>query len=155
MPSNYLFHLRRSGPTTAAVQQIPAANCAAIPDGFRILKFILHLWKDYRPLGFFASIAAVMGLAALTVALHAGGHLHAWTPATFAFAGLMSFACFAFLAGIVLDSVNRKQREVKRMLYLAVPEGGGALFSGLTRWPTRVSPCPTNFGDGPSSPSTS
>ena len=27
----------------------------------------------------------------------------------------MSFACIAFLAGVVLDSVGRTQREVKRM----------------------------------------
>ena len=117
----------RSRPTDSA------SKLRALPDGIRILKFILHLWKDYRPLSFFGSIAALLGLAALSAALLGGGHLHSWTPATFAFVGLMSFACVAFLAGVVLDSVGRTQREVKRMLYLAVPEGGGALVNGLMR----------------------
>jgi hypothetical protein len=108
-----------------------ASKLRAIPDGLRILKFILHLWKDYRPLSFFGSIASILVLAAVSVALLAGGRLHAWTPATFTFAGLMSFACIAFLAGVVLDSVGRTQREVKRMLYLAVPEGGVTRVSGL------------------------
>jgi len=112
----------RSRPTDSS------SKLRAIPDGLRILKFILHLWKDYRPLSFFGSIASILALAAVVVALLlGGGRLHAWTPETFAFAGLMCFACVAFLAGVVLDSVGRTQREVKRMLYLAIPDGGGAL----------------------------
>jgi hypothetical protein len=91
-----------------------------VPDGARIVKLILLLCKDYRPLQFFGITAMVAAALALTSALLGFGDLHAWTPATFFLAGLTSVALMSVLAGVVLDSLRRSNREVKRMLYLAV-----------------------------------
>ncbi len=87
-----------------------------VRDGFRIARFILLMWKDYRPMRFFGLIAGLAVLAALAFAWGGHGHLHAWTPATFALAGCAAVAGIALLAGLVLDSIGRRQREVKRML---------------------------------------
>jgi hypothetical protein len=91
-----------------------------IPDGLKILKFIAALCKDYKPMRFFGSLALVAGVIALAVSGFAGAHLAASSgtaTVTAIFGGLtMIFA----LAGIVLDSLGRSRREMKRMLYLAV-----------------------------------
>jgi glycosyltransferase involved in cell wall biosynthesis len=94
----------------------------SIPDGFRILKFILLLWKDYRPLGFFSAIATLSELIALAAAWHGRDYLHTWSPSTFEFVGFTAFAGLALLGGIVLNSLSRTQRELKRMIYLAISE---------------------------------
>ena len=93
-----------------------------IPDGFRILKFILMLCKDYKPLRFFGSLSLLCGLLGLASRLLPGASAQVWSvPTGIALAGLM----FLFLlAGIILDSLGRSRREVKRMLYLAVPRVG-------------------------------
>jgi len=93
----------------------------SLPDGLSILKFIFLLWRDYRPFGFFGAIAMLFGLASAIAAILGQGHLHSWTPATFAVVGLALLAALSFLAGVVLDSVGRRQRETKRMMYLAIP----------------------------------
>jgi len=96
------------------------SNLRTIPDGARILKLIFLLCKDYRPLRFFGLTAAVAAALALTAALLGFGNLHAWTNATFFLAGLTSVALMSILAGVLLDSLRRSNREIKRMLYLAV-----------------------------------
>lgn len=94
----------------------------SLPDGFRILKFILLLWKDYRPLGFFSFVALLSEIAALAAAWHGRNYLHTWSPSTFGFVGFTAFASLALLGGIVLNSLSRTQRELKRMLYLAISQ---------------------------------
>jgi glycosyltransferase involved in cell wall biosynthesis len=97
-----------------------ASKLRTIPDGARILKLILLLCKDYRPLRFFGFTAGIAAALALTSGLLGFGNLHAWTPATFFVAGLSAIALMSLLAGVVLDSLRRSSREIKRMLYLAV-----------------------------------
>ena len=97
-----------------------ASKLRTIPDGIKILTFIIKLWKDYRPMRFFGAHAAACGIGAAAVALAADGQLHAWTPAAFAAATLTGFAMLFLLIAIILDSLGRSRREVKRMLYLAV-----------------------------------
>lgn len=87
-----------------------------VRDGLRITRFILLMWKDHRPMKFFGLIACLAAIAAVAFAWSGHGDLHAWTPATFAVAGCAALAGIALLAGLVLDSVGRRQREVKRML---------------------------------------
>jgi hypothetical protein len=92
-----------------------------IPDGLCILKMILLLCKDYRPLRFFGAIGFASGLAAIAVGLMAHGRLHAWTPATFLLAGFCALAVGCAFVAVILDSLRRSQREIKRSLYLATP----------------------------------
>jgi len=97
-----------------------ASKLRTARDGARILKLILLLCKDYRPLRFFGFAASSAALLAVALGLLAHGHLHAWTPATFLVAALSAIALISILAGVILDSLGRNNREIKRMLYLAV-----------------------------------
>ena len=90
-----------------------------VPDGVRILKLILGLCKDYRPIRFFGFTALAAATLAVILGLLDFGYLHAWTPWTFFMVGLAAVAVLSLLAGIVLDSLRRSSREMKRMLYLA------------------------------------
>ena len=92
-----------------------------IPDGLRILRFILLLCKDYRPLRFFGALTALCLLGAL-----AAGPARELLPAWAAIPGLgLALICLAALflvAGVVIDSISRSRREVKRILFLAIPQ---------------------------------
>ena len=92
-----------------------------IPDGIRILRFIVMLLLDYRPLMFFGGLAAGCMLLSLSAAAVAQGNLHAWTPPTFVAATSLALGMVFALAGVVLDSLGRSRKEMKRILYLAVP----------------------------------
>jgi hypothetical protein len=91
-----------------------------LPDGVRILKFIVMLLLDYRPLMFFGGLAAACALLSLSAALVAHGHLHAWTPQTFIAATSLGLGMTFAFAGVILDSLGRSRKEMKRILYLAV-----------------------------------
>jgi len=110
-----------------------ASKLRTIPDGIKILKFIILLCKDYRPMRFFGALAALAATLAVVAAVSAHGHLHAWTPETFAAAGLSTLAVISVLAGVILDSLGRTRREMKRMLYLAVDPEATSTESGVGR----------------------
>jgi glycosyltransferase involved in cell wall biosynthesis len=92
-----------------------------VPDGIRILRFIVMLLLDYRPFMFFGALAAICTLLSLFAALLAHGDLHAWTPQTFVAATSLALGMIFAFAGVILDSLGRSRKEVKRILYLAVP----------------------------------
>jgi len=85
----------------------------SIPDGIKILKFIVLLCKDYRPLMFFGSLAAGWSVLALPSFV-----LDGWTPFGVTFAILAGV--FAFL-GVLLESLGRSRKEMERTQYLAIP----------------------------------
>ena len=94
-----------------------------IPDGLRIARFILRLWKEYEPLRFFGTArprerTARSGLTALSGRRSLAGRL----------AGQLAIACCGLgivlaTAGVILDTVSRSRREIKRIMYLAQPYG--------------------------------
>jgi glycosyltransferase involved in cell wall biosynthesis len=96
-----------------------ASKLRTVPDGARILRLILGLCKDYRPIRFFGLTALAAATVAVILGLLDFGYLHAWTPWTFFMVALGAVAVLSMLAGIVLDSLRRNSREMKRMLYLA------------------------------------
>jgi glycosyltransferase involved in cell wall biosynthesis len=94
-------------------------------DGFRILRTILLLVKEERPLQFFASVAALLALTAvglgwplITTFLATG--LVPRLPTAVLVTGLMVLAFLSFVAGLVLDTVTLSRRELKRLHYLAL-----------------------------------
>lgn len=109
-----------------------ASKLRTIPDGIKILTFILKLWKDYRPLRFFGAHALSCWAGAAIIAATANGQLHAWTPEAFVAAALTVLGMIFLLAGIILDSLGRGRRELKRMLYLGVGRQANELPD---RWP--------------------
>ena len=93
-----------------------------IPDGLRISRFILRLFKEYEPLRFFGCLAFVCGLLAAGLAM--GGRQ--LLPERLA--GQLAIACCGLgvvlaTAGVILDTVSRSRREMKRIMYLAQPYG--------------------------------
>ncbi len=88
-------------------------------DGYLISRFIMSLWKDYRPLRFFGLFSGLLAIAAAIVALAAGGA--SWSPATVAAVGLASISAILFMTGLILDSIGRRQREMKRMICFGLP----------------------------------
>jgi hypothetical protein len=102
-----------------------------IPDGLRILKFIAMLCKDYKPLRFFGSLGLVAALLAVSFSRLAGPQVAPSNPMTIVTAITAGLAMIFVLAGLVLDSLGRSRREMKRMLYLAVsPTANGGSTSG-------------------------
>lgn len=95
-------------------------------DGLQILRAILVLLKEVRPLFFFTSIFLI--LSAISVLLSwplLGTYLETGEvprfPTAILSTGLMLLAFINLTSGIILDSVTRGRRELKRMHYLNVP----------------------------------
>jgi hypothetical protein len=95
-------------------------------DGFRILFMIGKLVKEERPLEFFSLAAAVLVLIALVLIvpivitfLETG--LVPRLPTAVLSMGLMILAFLALAAGLILDTVTRGRREMKRIAYLSHP----------------------------------
>ncbi|MBV9882564.1 MAG: glycosyltransferase [Sphingomonadaceae bacterium] len=98
-------------------------------DGWRILKTILHLYRIERPVLFYGSFALVLALLALLLAvplaltyLHTG--LVPRVPTAILVTGLMILAFLSFFCGLILDTVVRGRREVRRLHYLSFPAVG-------------------------------
>jgi glycosyltransferase involved in cell wall biosynthesis len=95
-------------------------------DGFRIIAMILRLVKEVRPLAFFTVIAALMAAAAIILAIplateYLATGLVPRLPTAILVMGLMLTAFLSLTCGVLLDSVARSRREVKRMHYLSIP----------------------------------
>ena len=110
-------------------------------DGLRVLRTIMVLVKEERPLQFFALISLVLLVAGLGFGtpvvvdfVHTG--LVPRLPTALLATGLALLSFLSLVCGLVLDSVARGRKEFKRLAYLAIP-GVGARDSpaGLRgRW---------------------
>ncbi len=103
-----------------------ASKLRTVSDGLRILRAIVVLVKEERPLQFFASsglLLLVLGVAAgLPVVLEfARTGLVPRLPTAVLATGLVLLSFLSFAVGLILDSVTRGRREMKRLAYLAVP----------------------------------
>jgi len=94
-------------------------------DGARIFATILLLLKEGRPLFFFTTIFLVLTMLSVFLAwpllltyLNTG--LVPRFPTAILVTGLMSVAFISLICGIILDSVTRGRREMKRMIYLNI-----------------------------------
>jgi glycosyltransferase involved in cell wall biosynthesis len=94
-------------------------------DGVRILRTIVLLIKDERPLLFFASCGLVLFVTAIVLAVPIfiefhRTHLVPRFPTAILSTGLALLSFLSLACGLILDSVARGRKEVKRMSYLAV-----------------------------------
>ncbi len=92
-------------------------------DGFRILRTILLLMKEERPFTFFGSIFAILALLSVVLAyplvvtfLETG--LVPRIPTAVLSSGIMLLAFLSLTCGLILDTVTRGRREMKRLRYL-------------------------------------
>ena len=97
-----------------------------ISDGARILRTILMLMKEERPLPFFSSCALVflvLGLdGGIPVVLHyLRTGLVPRLPTAVLASGLVLLSFISLSLGLILDSVTLGRREMKRLMYLMIP----------------------------------
>ena len=95
-------------------------------DGWRILRTIVLLVKEERPLQFFATVAGLLAVVAVALGLpvfadyvHTG--LVPRLPTAVLATGLMLLAALSGTCGLILDSVARGRKEIKRLAYLSIP----------------------------------
>ncbi len=85
-------------------------------DGFRILRFLIVLFRDYRPLRFFVCVALVFGLLGLFFgSMPIYDYVTTGVVRRFPFAilaaSVMVIAFFSFQTGVILESSLRSARE--------------------------------------------
>ena len=95
-------------------------------DGARILRTILGLVRQGRPLAFFTVIGlafALLGIALGIPILVTFAHTHRVPrfPTAVLATGLEILAALSFTAGLVLDTVTRARREHRVLTYLSIP----------------------------------
>lgn len=95
-------------------------------DGWRILRTIITLYRIERPVLFFGLIAAflallALGLAAPLIVTYVRTGLVPRVPTAVLVTGLMILATLSGMCGLILDTVVRGRREVRRLAYLAFP----------------------------------
>jgi hypothetical protein len=100
-----------------------------ISDGFRILRTIMMLVKQERPLQSFALTGGALlaaglgfGLPVVLEFLHTG--LVPRLPTALLATGLVLAASLSFVCGLVLEQVARGRQELKRLAYLSIPAPG-------------------------------
>jgi len=117
----------------ASYRERPAGSKSKLrtwSDGLRILRTILVLVKEGRPLLFFAATGTILLLAALGIGgpvvmefLRTG--LVPKMPSAVLATGLVLLSSLTLVCGMVLDSVERGRKEMKRLAYLAIPRAPG------------------------------
>ena len=95
-------------------------------DGWRVLGTAILLFKEVRPFLFFGIISVFLGLISLILTLpvlmtYLSTGLVPRFPTFILAASIMLLAFLSFTCGLILDSVARGRREVKRMTYLSYP----------------------------------
>jgi glycosyltransferase involved in cell wall biosynthesis len=98
-------------------------------DGWRIMRTILHLYRIERPVLFYGSFGLALALAAIILSIplvvtYAQTGLVPRFPTAILATGLMILAAMSFMCGLILDTVVRGRREVRRLAYLSYPAVG-------------------------------
>jgi glycosyltransferase involved in cell wall biosynthesis len=100
------------------------SKLSTFSDGWRILKTIGTLYRIERPTLFYGGIGALFLIAAVMLAIplvltyvHTG--LVPRFPTAILVTGMTIIAVLCFFAGLILDTVTRGRREVRRLAYLA------------------------------------
>jgi glycosyltransferase involved in cell wall biosynthesis len=107
-----------------------ASKLSTYSDGFRILNTIVTLYRIERPLLFFGAIGGLLALLAIVLGIplaitYYHTHLVPRLPTAIMATGLIILAALCFFAGLILDTVVRGRREVRRLAYLGHPAPGG------------------------------
>ena len=98
-------------------------------DGWRIARTILHLFRIERPVLFYGGFAAFLAAIALVLAIpliatFIETGLVPRFPTAILVTGLMVVAFLSFGVGLILDTVVRGRREMRRLAYLSLPAVG-------------------------------
>ena len=102
-----------------------ASKLQTYSDGLRILRLILTLYKNERPLKFFSTIAAILLVTALSLGIpivisFIDTGLVLRQPTAILCTGLVLLSALSFVTGLILDTVTRGRRETRRLAYLSI-----------------------------------
>ncbi len=113
---------------TVYLDRLPGSNSklSTIRDGLRILRMIVLLVKEERPLMFFGVLGLFLVLASILlgapiIAEYITTGLVPRFPTAVLASALMVIAVLSMLAGLILDTVTLGRREMKRLAYLSFP----------------------------------
>jgi glycosyltransferase involved in cell wall biosynthesis len=117
--------------TYAARPEGSLSKLSTVSDGLRILKTIVTLYRVERPALFYGVIGLLLLIAAIILAVplvvtyvHTG--LVPRFPTAILVTGIVIVAVLCFFAGLILDTVTRGRREMRRLAYLAQRPPGSA-----------------------------
>src|SRR5437868_4875253 len=93
-------------------------------DGWRILKTIVTLYRIERPVLFYGGIGALLVALAIVLAVplvvtYLATGLVPRVPTAILVTGMTIVAVLCFFSGLILDTVTRGRREVRRLHYLS------------------------------------
>jgi glycosyltransferase involved in cell wall biosynthesis len=101
------------------------SKLSTFSDGRRILSTILTLYRIERPVlffglvgGFLLVVALILAMPLLVTYIHTG--LVPRMPTAILVTGIVIVAVLCFFAGLILDTVTRGRREVRRLAYLSL-----------------------------------
>jgi len=102
------------------------SKLSTFSDGWRILKTIVTLYRIERPVLFFGTIGALLVVAAILLSVpliitYLNTGLVPRLPTAVLVTGVIIVAVLCFFAGLILDTVTRGRREVRRLAYLSQP----------------------------------
>jgi glycosyltransferase involved in cell wall biosynthesis len=94
-------------------------------DGWRILRLIMELFRQERPVQLYGAIAAALTVLAVILAIPlAITYFQIGTvprlPTAVLCTGLVLLAVLSAMSGLILDTVTRGRREMKRLAYIAL-----------------------------------
>jgi len=94
-------------------------------DGWKILKTIVTLYRIERPVLFYGGIGALLVAFAIVLAVplaitYLDTGLVPRFPTAILVTGITIVAVLCFFAGLILDTVTRGRREVRRLYYLSL-----------------------------------
>jgi len=111
---------------TVYIDRLPGSDSKlnTIRDGVRILRVIVSLVKEERPLPFFGGLAAALALLSVIlgypiVTEYVQTGLVPRFPTAILISAIMIIATLSLMAGLILDTVTRGRREMKRLAYLS------------------------------------
>ena len=109
----------------AARPEGSASKLSTYGDGWRILKTIVTLYRVERPTLFYGSIGALLLAAAIVLAIplvmtYLATGLVPRLPTAILVTGMTIVAVLCFFTGLILDTVTRGRREVRRLYYLSL-----------------------------------
>ena len=101
-----------------------ASKLSTYRDGWRILRTIGTLYRVERPVLFYGGIGLLLLVAALLLAMplvmtYLDTGLVPRVPTAILVTGMTIVAVLCLFAGLILDTVTRGRREVRRLAYLA------------------------------------
>lgn len=113
----------------AARPEGSVSKLSTYSDGWRILRTIAMLFRFERPLLFFGSVAALLAAVSVILAIplvitFIETGLVPRFPTAILATGLMILAALNGFCGLILDTVVRGRREVRRLAYLSYPAPG-------------------------------